>query len=479
MTSAQDKRSTPALGNRLSPWLRWVGQAIAACLMTGLATAQVLPTLIIGDARFSGDASVVEGNFGSKLLSLPVSFAGAQPNAVTGKVSAIPLDRNPFNPATGRAQCDIEGTDFVQFEGTAFTIAPNTPNRSFTVNIRICGDIFIERDQHIFVFFHEVVGAECLEGTCSAVVTIIDNDAPPTLSINNIATSEPAFGTRNAFFTVSLNRVLDFPVTVNFTTRNGTARARCLFASCFPNIVPVGDYDFRAGILSIPPGVLSGSIAVPILSDSSIETTEDFFVDLSLPPSVNATIHTRTGRATIRNTALILGGFDVSPDSAELRPGEKLIYSLDWTVPPNQVWRNLKTIDIRLRGGHGTALWVRWDEASNLFSLCHSEGNAGHDEDDGSAHAHVGQSRAVCGAGELPGSAVVLATPFALLHLADTAVIGSGPTGPLVSLKLGLSLIGKSAGHNYRVELAAADDFGNVDRFTQASDLRVGKPIKP
>ena len=49
------------------------------------------------------------------------------------------------------------------------------------------------------------------------------------------------------------------------------------------------------------------------------------------------------------------------------------------------------------------------------------------------------------------------------------------PLGPLVTLKLGLTMIGKSAGHDYKVELAAADDFGNEDRFVRAGELSVSK----
>ena len=78
----------------------------------------------------------------------------------------------------------------------------------------------------------------------------------------------------------------------------------------------------------------------------------------------------------------------------------------------------------------------------------------------------------------LPGTATVLSTPFATLHLADTSVQGSGPTGATVSLTLALSFGGKAAGHAYRVELTAADDFGTADRFVAASRVSVEKPGK-
>ena len=141
---------------------------------------------------------------------------------------------------------------------------------------------------------------------------------------------------------------------------------------------------------------------------------------------------------------------------------------------------------MRLRGGHGTAPWLRWDEASNEFRLCQRAGlgrdrdDADDDDDDddkdlGSARSNAAAPRATCSAGALPGSAAVLATPFASLHLADTSVQGSGLTGPSVTLKLDLRFSGKAAGHTYRVELTAADDFGNADRFVKASTVSVEK----
>ena len=71
----------------------------ASLLWPGIVTGQSLPTLVITDA------SVFEGNSGTKILSLPVSFVGAQNNTVTGVVSAIPLTGTGFNAATGGSSC--------------------------------------------------------------------------------------------------------------------------------------------------------------------------------------------------------------------------------------------------------------------------------------------------------------------------------------------------------------------------------------
>jgi hypothetical protein len=431
-------------------------------LLFGVAAAQAQPIMVISDA------SVVEGNSGTKVLSLQVSFAGAQPNTVTGTVSAIPLSGAFFNPATGAVVCGAAGVDFEQFSAVPFSIPPNTANGTLTIGIRICGDTVTELNEHIFVFLSNVVGAQCLEGTCDAVASIVNDDVAPTLSINNISTSEPVIGTKTTGFTVSLNHTSQLPISVNFATRNGTAKAACQL--CSPPVIS-GDYFSHSGTLQIAPNTTSASISVSINSGISNEPDENFFVDLSAP--VNASIAVGSGRGTIRDTTLRTGGFDLSPDDLQVSRGEKFIYTLDWTVPPNEVWRNLASIDLRLRGAHDTALWVRWDEASNLFHLCSKTSAA---SAAAAGDVDLPQQSATCGPGALPGSGDVLATPYALLHMADTSVKGSGPQGQSVTLTLGITLIGKTAGHDYKVELAAADDFGNEDRFERAGDLSVRKP---
>ena len=55
--------------------------------------------------------------------------------------------------------------------------------------------------------------------------TITDNDATPTLAINNVTVTEGNTGTVNAVFTVTLSAASGQTVTVNYATANGTAHA--------------------------------------------------------------------------------------------------------------------------------------------------------------------------------------------------------------------------------------------------------------
>ena len=451
----------------LNSFFRWTAPALAvivAGLLSGVALAQVPPTLIMSDA------SVFEGNAGTRTLAFQVTLTNpvSNPSGVTALLSAVALS------GTGGAAC-TGGVDFIQLNNVAFAIPANVTTA--TIDITVCGNTTIEADESIFVSLTSVAGALCFEGTCNAVGTILNDDGPPSMSINNISTSEPVTGLKTTAFTVSLHHPSTQTTSVHFATRNGTAKVACSFP-CTP--FAVADYFANSGTLTIPPNTLSGIINVIILGDGIRENDETFFVDLSA--AINATIADSVGQATIRDTTLTFtGGFDLSPDNAVVQVGETVIYTVDWTVPEGRVWRDLTSIDFRIRDGHKTALWIRWDEASNTFSLCRKSGKAGKGDDDDDDNGdddradHGREPGAVCAPGEPPGSVAVLETPFTRVHLVDSDVVGSGPTGRVVTLELALSFLRKAAGHSFTVELAAADDFGNEDRFVRASELRVEK----
>jgi len=452
-TLAQKKEATSLRGV-----LRWVVPLMFFLFIAqrpSTLLAQVLPFM------FVDDASIFEGNSGSKILKLPVRFVGAQPNTVTGVVSAIPLTGTGFNPATGGAACG-GNVDFVPFSNVPFSIPPNTPNGTLTVNITICGDAVIEPNEQIFVFLSNVAGADCsLEGACNAVGTITNDDGVPEVRINDISTSTLSGLSKTAVFTVSLNHPSDIATSVHFATRDGTAHAQ--------TTKNIGAYFGTSGTLTIQPNALSGTINVTVSGHGG----GTFFMDLSSP--VNGNIVDGTGQATIKITTLTVGSFDVSPADAVLQSGEKVNYTVVWTVPDGEVWRDLKNIQFRLRQGSKVPLWLKWDETTNTFSACtsvgrNSNGNANETADELASHA-------ICTAGESPGSHVSLETEFGQLDLADTTVTGSGLTGQTVTLNLAI-IPGPEARGQYDVELAASDDFGRQDKFTGASELQV-RPESP
>jgi len=108
--------------------------------------------------------------------------------------------------------------------------------------------------------------------------------APVSVSIGNVTVTEGNVGTTNADFTVTLSAASTQIVGVNYATANDTA-------------VSGGDYVTTAGQLIFQPGTTSLTISVPVVGDTTAESTERFKLNLS--GAVNATIGTATGVGTI------------------------------------------------------------------------------------------------------------------------------------------------------------------------------------
>ncbi len=109
----------------------------------------------------------------------------------------------------------------------------------------------------------------------------------PSLAINDVAVTEGNSGTTNANFTVTLSAASTTAVTVNYATADQTATAP-------------SDYTATSGTLTFAPGVLTQTISVPVVGDTTFEPNETFAVNLSAVSS-NATILDNQGIGTITN----------------------------------------------------------------------------------------------------------------------------------------------------------------------------------
>jgi aryl-phospho-beta-D-glucosidase BglC (GH1 family) len=102
-------------------------------------------------------------------------------------------------------------------------------------------------------------------------------------------------------FTVTLSAASATPVTVAYTTVDGTAKSGL-------------DYTLAAGLLIFPAGVTSETITVQVLSDAALTTSRTFSVVLSAP--AGATIAQGTGLGTIQPAAPAAGGSPVGAPNA-------------------------------------------------------------------------------------------------------------------------------------------------------------------
>lgn len=92
----------------------------------------------------------------------------------------------------------------------------------------------------------------------------------PNIAISNASVAEPASGSTSMPFTVTLSHVYGAPVSVNFSTADGTATAAG------------GDYTPRSGTLTFAVGQTVQTISVPVLANGDT-SDENFTVMLDTP----------------------------------------------------------------------------------------------------------------------------------------------------------------------------------------------------
>ena len=141
----------------------------------------------------------------------------------------------------------------------------------------------------------ETVVVTLLPGTGYAVgpaargeVAITSDDRPPlpTVSIANASTTEGNAGFRELGFRITLSAAQTVPVSVKWSTANGTA-------------VSGADYAARSGQVMFAPGQTSRTVVVPVVGDKAVEPDETFRVHLSQPR--NATLAAASAVGTITN----------------------------------------------------------------------------------------------------------------------------------------------------------------------------------
>jgi chitinase len=223
-----------------------------------------LPALSIADA------SITEGNSGTKLMTLTVTLSAPASGPVTVG----------YATANGTATA---GSDYTAKSGTLSFAAGET---SKTIQVAITGDATSEANESFKVNLTNPAGAMIADGEAIATITNDDALPLPALSIADARITEGDAGTKLMNVTVTLSAPATAPVTVAYATADGSATAG-------------SDYTAKSGTLSFAAGETSKTIQVAILGDAAVEADEDFAIQLSRPSG--ATIADGAGRATIRN----------------------------------------------------------------------------------------------------------------------------------------------------------------------------------
>jgi hypothetical protein len=229
----------------------------------------VAPTLSINDV------TVVEGNVGVTNAVFTITLSAASGQAVT--VLASSADGTATSPS-----------DYIQLPPTLVTFAPG--QTTMTVTVPVNGDTLSEPDETFFVNLTAPINATITDA--QGLGTITNDDATPSLSINDVSVVEGNVGVTNAVFTITLSAPSGQAVTVLASSADGTATSPSDYIQLPPTLV------------TFAPGVTTMTVTVPVNGDTLSEADETFFVNLTTP--INATITDAQGLGTITND-------DVSP----------------------------------------------------------------------------------------------------------------------------------------------------------------------
>jgi hypothetical protein len=216
-------------------------------------------------AIISSNQAIIEGDSGTQQMVFTVSLANASPEAWDVY----------YGTFDGTATA---GSDYLPVSGV-LSFPPGETTR--TIAVEIVGDTLFEDDEIFLLGLTGPVNSLVVTGT------ILNDDQP--VPIHNIfildaATWEGQAGVTLLEVAVMLSQASDQPISVNYTTVDGTAIAGL-------------DYVYQAGTVYFAPGQTTASITMAILGDTVFEPNEAFYIQLS--DAVNGTLLLPYSTATV------------------------------------------------------------------------------------------------------------------------------------------------------------------------------------
>ena len=289
-----------ALPSRVGGHRRRLGRAVgcaaaAALLMLGMPTpaaAAPTPSVTVADVVVSEAAGTA--SFRIRVSPRPRTCCSLQVDWATADGSATA-------PA-----------DYAPSSGTV-TLTRNAP--SVVVTVPIASDCLFEPNEGFTVTLSNLVGTPGKIGDAQALGTITDDGAAAVnLSIDDVTVGEGDVGTTTASFTATLSAACGTPVSVDWSTMDGSA-------------VQPGDYISGSGTLLFAAGDTTEVVDVAVNGDVEPEADEEFTVELTGP--VNATVSDGFGTGTIVDDELAPV---VSINDAAMTEGEVGTSTLSFTV---------------------------------------------------------------------------------------------------------------------------------------------------
>lgn len=178
----------------------------------------------------------------------------------------------------------IPGSDYTAATSSV-TFAAGETTKNIVVQLK--NDTIDEFDETVLLTLSDFNATGQLSGSLSAsILTITDDDAPPSISINDATVVEGSSGAPVRSFTLTLSAASAKPIAVNLTSSPVTA-------------TQVTDYSAINTLTTIPAGATLQTISFLVDGDTVFEDDETFTVTLSNPS--NVTIERGTATITIQN----------------------------------------------------------------------------------------------------------------------------------------------------------------------------------
>jgi hypothetical protein len=271
------------------------------------------------------DVTLAEGNSGTTSFDFTVTLS---------PVSAFPVTID-YATADNTA---IVGSDYQPTSGT-LTFAPGQTSK--TVSVLVNGDVTTEPNEAFFVNLFNPSNASVSDA--QGLGTITNDDANPSITINDPTIVEGNAGTSNMTFVITLSNPTSITLSVPFSLADGTATVG-------------SDYQTNSGSFTVFPGSTTAQLSIGIIGDTNVEPDETFFVNLGA--TAGATIADNQGVGTIVN------------DDGLASPG---ISINNVTVTEGNSGTVNASFTVSLTAGSASTITVNYATADNTATVANSD----------------------------------------------------------------------------------------------------------
>ena len=293
------------------------------------------------DGSAAGDDLCVQGT-GSGLLAgcertaLPLTVNDlAKPegnaNSPAHVVVTAPVPTDMAIPLTA-ATASGTATSPADFTARSGSITFQASKTSWSVPVTVVGDRLDEADETFTLALSRAPSFVELR-RAAGTVTIVDDDASPSLSIADVRIVEGTGGSTNAFLPVRLSAPSGQTVRTRVWTVSRTA-------------TDGADYRYTDTILEFGPGEVSRTVVVPITTDSDVERDEQLAVQLISP--VHASIADGEAVVTIADDDI-----GISVGDVYIHEGDARTKTVLWPITLSTA--STKNVTVRYATVDGTA----------------------------------------------------------------------------------------------------------------------------